>query len=249
MRTIDAFSFAYTSAAGCSTNTLQPSMSIGAIDASTCAPARSVENIARLARILALGRGLHVRQMGEVRLAQHQADVGVGDEEALAVDDVGLALVADLDPRDDVPDELEVDVGNRHRSAVAAGADRNRHVRLGFLAEVHRPEPGLAALRIAKRRLLRAILARPGDVHPEPRHRDLLATGGVDLRDVGHFRRLAQELQEFETPQLHVAGIELRQRGIGELLIDLPDVLLDPRCRGDRLFVLQLGERGSILLV
>jgi hypothetical protein len=62
-------------------------------------------------------------------------------------------------------------------------------------------------------------------------------------------RRLAEELQEFETPQLHVARIELRQRSVGKLLIDLPDVLLDPRSRGDRLLVLQLGERGSIFLV
>ncbi len=81
------------------------------------------------------------------------------------------------------------------------------------------------------------------DVHPEARDRDLLAAGAVELRDVGDFRRLAQELQELDAAQLDVAGVELRQRGVGELLLDLADVLLDPRRGGERLLVLQAGER------
>ena len=44
-------------------------------------------------------------------------------------------------------------------------------------------------------------------------------------------------------------GVELRQRRVGELLLDLPDVLLDPRRRGERLLVLQGGERRLVLLV
>ena len=69
--------------------------------------------------------------------------------------------------------------------------------------------------------------------------------GGVELRDVGDLRRLAQQLQKLDAAQLHVAGVELRQRGIGELLIDLADVLLDPRRRGERLLVLQVRERRT----
>ena len=55
-----------------------------------------------------------MRQVRQIGLAQHEADVGIGDQEAVAVDDVRLALVADLDARHDVPDELEVHVGDRH---------------------------------------------------------------------------------------------------------------------------------------
>ena len=79
--------------------------------------------------------------------------------------------------------------------------------------------------------------------------RNLLAPVGVELRDVGDLRRLAQQLQELDAPQLDVAGVELRQRRVAQLLLDLADVLLDPRRRGDRLFVLQAGERGLLLLV
>src|SRR5207302_5018733 len=59
---------------------------------------------------ISLERRLHLLEMRHVRLAQHQADVRIGDEMTRAVDDVGFALLADLDARDDVPDELEVNV-------------------------------------------------------------------------------------------------------------------------------------------
>ena len=182
-------------------------------------------------------------------LAQDEADVRIGNQEALAVDDVGHALVADLDPRHDVPDEFQIDFGDRHRPAVAARPDGDRHVRLGLLAEVHGTDPRLAPLGAAKGRFLRAVLARTHDVHAKPRNRDLLASGSIELRDVGDFGHLAQELQEFDAAQLDVAGIELRERGIGQLLLDLANVLLDARRCRDRLLLLQIAERGLVLLI
>ena len=194
-------------------------------------------------------RAFHVCEIGEVRLAKHEADVRIGNEEAVAIDDVGLALAADLDPRHDIPDELEVDVRHGDRAVVAAGAHRERHVRLGLLAKIDRPEPSLAALRAGKRRLPRAVLLRSDDVHAEARHRDLLAPRAVDLRNVGDLRRLAQQLQELDAAQLDVGGVELRHGGEAHLLVDRRDVLLDASCRANRLFVLNLGERGLVLLI
>jgi hypothetical protein len=106
-----------------------------------------------------------VCETGQVRFAQYERDVGIGDEEAALVDDVGLALFADADARDDVPDELEVDVCDRDRTVVDAGPDRDRHVGLGLLAEIDRAEPRLPAARLAERRLLRAVLAGLDAVH------------------------------------------------------------------------------------
>src|SRR6202011_141204 len=100
-----------------------------------------------------------VRKLRQVGLAQHQPDVGIRHEEAVAIDDISFAFLADLDARHDVPDELEIDVRNGHRSRVVAGTDAYRHVRLGFLLEVDRPEPRLSAFGIEKRGLLRAVLA------------------------------------------------------------------------------------------
>jgi hypothetical protein len=187
--------------------------------------------------------------MRHVGLAQNQSDIGVGDEEPVAIDDVGLAFLADLDPRYDIPDELEVHVGDRHGALIAARANGDRHVRLGLLAEVDRPEPRRSAPRALECGLLRAILARAQLVHSEPRHGDLLDAVAVGLRDVGDFRRLPQELQEFDAAQLDVPRVELRQRRVRQLAFDLLDVLLDSRRRGDRLFMLEARERRLAFLI
>ena len=44
--------------------------------------------------------------------AQDQADVRVGNQTPGIVDDKGVAGIADLDRRDDIPDQFEIDVGN-----------------------------------------------------------------------------------------------------------------------------------------
>ena len=189
-----------------------------------------------------------MRQARHRCLAQDQPDVRIGNQEAVAVDDVGFALLADLDARHDVPDELEIDLRDGDRSLVAR-TDRYRHIRLGLLAEIHRTEPRLPTPGLAKRRLVRAILAGIDAVHPQPRDRDLLASFGIELRDVRHFRRLPQQLEELDAPQFDVVRIELGQCGVGELLLDLADVLLDTRRRTNRLFMLQAGERGLGFLI
>ena len=132
---------------------------------------------------------------------------------------------------------------------LAAGADGHRHVGLGLLAEVHRPVPGLAAPRLLEGRLARAVLARADHAHAQARLGDLLAPVGVDQRDVGDLGRLAQQLQELDAAQLHVAGVHLRQRGVLQLLRHLAQVLLDARGRADRLLALQAGQRGGGLAV
>ena len=188
--------------------------------------------------------------MPQIGLAQHEADVGIGDEEAVAVDDVGLALVADLDPRDDVPDELEIDVGDRHRPVVAARAKRNRHVRLGLLAEVHRPEPGLAALRVAKRRLLRAVLARIRCCPSRAATRAICSRPALSICAMSvisgtwrsSFRNSIRRSSTSPAPSCGNAAYF-------ELLLDRRDVLLDARRRRDRLLVLQARERRLVLLV
>ena len=86
----------------------------------------------------------HVLEPGEIRLLQDEADVGMGDELAAAIDDERVAGLADADLADDVPDELEVHLGNGDRSRgagrTAAARHRDRHVGLGLLPEVHGAE-------------------------------------------------------------------------------------------------------------
>src|SRR5208283_1099790 len=81
------------------------------------------------------------------------------------------------------------------------------------------------------------------------RYHDLLATGAVQQRDIGYFRRLPQQLEKLDATDFDIAGVELGKRGVGKLALDLPDVLLDPRCGGERFLVLQARQSLLVLLV
>ena len=63
-----------------------------------------------------------LRQGRQIGVAQHQADVGVRDQPALPVDHIGIAALADLHRGDDVPDQLEVDLGDRDAGIAAVWA-------------------------------------------------------------------------------------------------------------------------------
>ena len=141
-------------------------------------------------------------QRRQIGLAQHQANVGVGHQLATGVDHVGLALVADPDARDYVPDELEVDLGDRDPAGRAARAQAHREIGLGLLAKVHRPDPRLARLGIEKRGVGRAVLAGAGGIHRQPRHSQHFLAARIELDDVGHRGRLAQQLEKFDAALL-----------------------------------------------
>ena len=88
-----------------------------------------------------------------------------------------------------------------------------------------------------------------GDVYREAPNHELLAALRIDLRDVGHRRHEAQQLEELDAPLLEAFDSELRQGGEGELLLDLAHELLDARRRRNRLFPLQGRERALVFLV
>ena len=67
---------------------------------------------------------------------------------------------------------------------------------------------------------LRAILAGIDAVHAQARNRDLLASFGIELGDVRHFRRLPQQLEELDAAQFHVVRVELGQCGVRERILN-----------------------------
>ena len=60
------------------------------------------------------------------------------DQPAVAVDHIGVAVLADLDLRDHVPDQLEIDLGDADAGLAPRAGERERHVGLGFAAEIDR---------------------------------------------------------------------------------------------------------------
>ncbi|HYW89938.1 MAG TPA: hypothetical protein VFB50_19345, partial [Chloroflexota bacterium] len=63
----------------------------------------------------------------------------MGDEYALAVDDVRVTGLTHLDLGHHIPDELEVHLRGDDTAGVGL-SQRNLHVRFRFAAEVHRAE-------------------------------------------------------------------------------------------------------------
>ena len=101
-----------------------------------------------------------LRQMREIAVAQHEAQIGMRDQTAAVVDHIGKTLLADMDRADDVPDEFQIHVGDRHARRLADMGERNRHVGFGAAAELDRAEPDLVGDGAHEARIAGKILAR-----------------------------------------------------------------------------------------
>ena len=76
------------------------------------APALNVVCLLDFAERAGVSRGLDLRKLRQIGVAQHQADVGMGDEPPCCIDYVRPSALADFDLGYHVPDEFEIDLGN-----------------------------------------------------------------------------------------------------------------------------------------
>ena len=90
------------------------------------------------------------------------------DQPALRVDDIGMAALADLDLRDHVPDQLEIDLGDAHAGVAPRAGNGQRHVRLGFPAEIDRSVIDLARHRFRELGIIGKVGAAGDYVHGQP---------------------------------------------------------------------------------
>jgi hypothetical protein len=89
-----------------------------------------------------------LREGRQIGLAQHQAGVSVSDQAPLAIDDVGVARLADLDRPHGIPDGFEIDLRQGHAVVHPAMRHGERHVRLGVFLEVDGAEMRLSVPRL-----------------------------------------------------------------------------------------------------
>jgi hypothetical protein len=134
--------------------------------------------------------------------------------------------------------------------SVAPGAgNRQRHIRLGFAAEIDRAVIDLARHRFRELGIIGEVGAAGHHVHGQPRHSQPLFTGGIELRELGDGRHLAQQPQGIEAALFDRAGRPRQLRGPAELALDLLDELTDLGGGGLRLLALDADERGLVLLI
>ena len=127
----------------------------------------------------------------------------MGDERPGRVHHVGVAGLPDVDPRDHLPDELQIHLRDDHAGPETAARDGHRHEGLGPVAEVDRAEVGGAELRGEEPALARVIVAAVPDVEIEAGHAELLAAGPVEVTHVRHRGHVTEHAREVEVRRAH----------------------------------------------
>ena len=191
---------------------------------------------------------LHLRQTGEIGVAQHQADVGMGNKTALRIDQIGLPARAHLDLGYHVPDELEIDLGDAHACIAARAGERQRHVGLGLPAKIDRSVVDLVRNGFRELRVLGEVGLARHHVHGQARDAQLLVAGRIELRELGDRRHLPQQPQPVEPPLIDGAGGPGQLRGPSHLALDLLDELADLGRRGLGLLALD-ADQGCLVLL
>ena len=115
----------------------------------------------------------------------------MGDQPAGGIDHVSAAVAGELDLGENVPDQLQIDLGDAHAGVAPRAGERQRHVRLGFAAEIDRAVIDLVRHRFGEGRILGDVIAAADHFHGEPRHFELLVAGRVDLGEFGDRRHLS----------------------------------------------------------
>src|SRR5918994_5943039 len=164
-------------------------------------------------------------------------------------DHIGVALLADLDLRDHVPDQLKVHLGDADPCVTPCARDRERHVGLGLSAEIDWAVIDLLRCRFGEFRVLRQIEPTADHVHGKARHAQLLLARRIELRQLGYRGNLAQEAERVEAALLERARRPGQLHGPAELAFDLLDELADLRRGGFRLLALDADQIGLVLLV
>jgi hypothetical protein len=171
------------------------------------------------------------------------------DQPPLRADDIGVAVLAHLDLRNHVPDQLEIDFGDADARVTTRARDGQRHIGLRFPAEVDRPVVDLVRHGFGEFRVVRIVGAAADHVHGQPRNAQALLAGGIELRQLGDGRDLAQQPQGIEPALLDRAGRPRQLRRPPKLAFDFPDELADLGGRSLGLFALNAHQRSLVFLI
>ncbi len=180
---------------------------------------------------------------------QHEADVGMGDEPARAVQHEGVARLPDPDGRDDVPDELQVDLGHHHPDRRTVSGHGDGQVRFGTAVVSDLAEPDAHGPGSDMGRLGGEIEPALVPVQADPGHILALPSRAVDEGQAGDRGDLAEQAQRIDPPPLVglVGPGELHEPA--ELAGDGVDEALDPGRRRPRLDAELLAEPGALVAV
>src|SRR5262249_36541446 len=167
---------------------------------------------------------------------------------AAPVDDKRMAVLADLDLRDHVPDQLEVYLGDGD-AALSAVTLCHGEVGLAFLVELDGAKVNPFRHRFDECRVVRAVGPAANDIWGNPRHAQLLAALAVNLGQLCDGRNNAQQADIVEVPLFVGQFCPLSLGHPPELRFDLTHAGFDPLGGCLRLLALHFYRSAPVVLV
>ena len=169
------------------------------------------------------------------------------DQATVAVYDVGIASLANLDRFDHVPDQFQVGLGHGDAASPTMG-DRDRDIRLARFAEINRPPIDTVCQRFDESRLSRPIDFAADHIHEKSRNFELFAAVPVELDQFGDRRHLTQQTDIVEASLIDRQLCPVCLGYPPNLTLDLPDEGFNTLAGGFGLLPLQLSQERLGLL-
>jgi hypothetical protein len=173
----------------------------------------------------------------------------MGNETILRIDHVGAPLVTYFDLRHQIPDELEIDLGNADSAVGKGTSKRQGHVRFGFAAKIDRPVVDLVRHRVDELGIRGKIGIAADQVRRNPRNTQPLAPAGVELHEFSDGGHLAEQTQSIELPLLQRARGQRHLGGPAEMTLDILDEIADPASRRVGLLALDANKRSCVIAI
>src|SRR3974390_1237007 len=152
----------------------------------------SLDLSCRIAR-LPLLRRLDLGETRHIRIAQDQADVRMRYQASPRIYHISLAMCANLNLRDDIPDELEIDFRDANSGIPPGTGKRQYHVRLRFASEVDRSVINLVFYSLGELGLFRQIEIAADNIHGKARDSQLLLATRIHLSKLSNRGNLTQQ--------------------------------------------------------
>jgi len=113
------------------------------------------------------------------------------NQPALRIDNIRMPPLAHLDLRDHVPDQLQIDLGDAYTGVTSCSCNSERHVGLGFAAEIYRAIIHLSRRRFCELGILRKVGTARHHIHGQTRYAQPLLATGIELSQLGDGWHLA----------------------------------------------------------
>ena len=154
------------------------------------------------------------------------------DKTRCLVNNIGLAAFADLNLRNNIPNECEIHLPDDNAVFRSNAGHGYRHIRLRFIDEIDWPIIDFVGHGLNECGLLRMIGVARDDIRRFSGHTELLASRRIQLHDFGQCRHLAHQPHSIKLPFIECTVVQRKLGFPRQSRRDLVEELADLVRRG-----------------